>query len=88
MKNFILLFSFLFITAVAWGQSNEVNPRPIDSTEPEYDGKILNQMERVDGEGDENIRQEMEERPDVENIDESLPGYVAPEEGYEEDVSW
>ena len=86
MKNIILLSFFLVITAIAHGQSTEVNPRPIDSTE--YDGKILNQMERTDGEGDETTRQEMEERPDMEEIDESMPGYTTPEEGYEEDVAW
>jgi hypothetical protein len=86
MKKNILLVLALFTISLAYGQYEDQNPRPIDSSD-EYNGKVLNQMERVNGEGDvnpiENPRQEMQEKPD-----ESLPGYDSPEEGYEEDVNW
>ena len=86
MKNFVLIFSFLLFTA-ALGQTKQVNPRPIDSSDA-FDGKVLNQMERIESESDENTRQKMEDRSVQEDIDESEPGYDIPEEGYEEDVSW
>lgn len=81
-KNFFLLLALLTIS-IAYGQYEDQNPRPIDTSE-EYDARMLNQMERVDGEGDEKShRQEMQESPD-----DSLPGYDIPEEGYIEDVNW
>lgn len=82
MKKNIFLLLALFTVSFAYGQYMDENPRPIDSSD-EYDGTLLNQMERINGEGDDLKRQEMQEAPD-----ESIPGYDTPEEGFEEDVNW
>jgi hypothetical protein len=87
MKKNLFLLVILLMISFASAQSEDENPRPIDSSQ-EYDGKVLNQMERIDGEGDAKRRQEMEDHSESFNDDQKLPGYETPEEGYEEDVAW